>query len=101
MVVGSISLQFVAMCNQFIGQGASISNHLFGIGLPGGLTSLQQSGSNTSNSLGKFSSDNCFFNVKRKKTDIVVRAALAGWEDGIIHSFLKVGCPLRIFPEKD
>ena len=87
------------MCNQPVGQGTSVGNYLLGIGLPTGLTSLQQSGSNTGNGLEKFLSDNCF--VSRKETDIVVRAALASREYGVIHSFLKVGCLLRILLEKD
>jgi len=39
--------------------------------------------------------------MERKKTDIVVGATLACREDGIIDSFLKVGCLLGILPEKD
>ena len=51
VIVGSVRLQLVAMCNQSLGKGTGVSNHLLGVGLPGGLTSLQQSGSNTGNSL--------------------------------------------------
>lgn len=53
MVVSPIRLKLVALCNQFVGQGTSIGDHLFGVGLPGGLTGLQQSGSNTSDGLGE------------------------------------------------
>jgi hypothetical protein len=99
MVIGSVGLQLVAVRHQFIGQDTGVGDHLFGVCLPGGLASLQQSGSNTGNGLGEFLSDNCF--VKRKKTDVVMRAALACREDGIIHSLFKVGCLLRILPEED
>ena len=99
VVISSIGLQFVAMGHQFIGQRPGVGDHLFGICLPGGLTSLQQSGSNTGDGLWKLLSDNGF--IEWGMTNVVVGTALACREDSIIHSLLKVGCLLRIFPEED
>ena len=58
MVIGSIRLQLVAVRNQFIGQCTGVGDDLFSVCLPGGLAGLQQSGSDTSDSLRKFLSDN-------------------------------------------
>lgn len=40
VVVGPIRLKVVAIRNQFVGQGASVCDHLFGVRLPGWLTGL-------------------------------------------------------------
>jgi hypothetical protein len=100
VIVSSIRLKLVAKRNQFFGQGTSVGDHLLGVGLPGGLAGLEQSGSDAGDSLGrKVLSDNCF--TERKKTDVVVGAALACREHGIIYPFFKVGCLLGILPEED
>ena len=87
------------MRHQFTGQRLGVGDHLFSICLPGGLASLQQSGSNSGDGLGKFLSDNG--PIEWRKTNVVVGTALACREDGIIHPLFKVGCLLRILPEED
>ena len=85
MVVGPICLKLVAVRNQFVSQGASVRDHLLGVGLPGRLAGLKQGGSDTSDCLEKkFLSDNSV--MKRKG-----RTLLWGppWHAGNTASFTR------------
>ena len=53
MVVGSTSLELVAMGNKGVGESPRVSNDLLSVGLPRGIGDLLQSGGNGGDGLSK------------------------------------------------
>ena len=82
VVVRARSLELVALGDELLAEGLRVGDDLLGVGLPRRLGRLQQSGGNAGDG-------------------VVVRAALARGEDGVVDALLEVGSLLRVLAEED
>lgn len=82
MVISALGLEFVTLLNEFIGHGLSIENDLFGIGLPGRRSDLEESSCNGSDG-------------------VVMWSTLACREHGIVDSLLEVLGRFNVLAEED
>ena len=82
MVVGTRGLELVAASDELLAEGLRVRDDLLGVRLPRGLGRLQERGGNTSDG-------------------VVVRAALARGEDGLVDALLEVGSLVAVLAEED
>lgn len=82
MVVRARGLQLVAAGDELFTEGLRIRDNLLGIRLPCRLSRLQERGSDT-------------------RDGVVVRATLAGREDGVIDTLLEVGSLFGVLAEEN
>ena len=82
MVVRARSLELVALGDELLAEGLRVGDDLLGVRLPRRLGRLQERGRNAGDG-------------------VVVRAALAGGEDGLVDAPLEVGSLVTVLTEED
>ena len=82
MVVGARGLELVAARDELRAEGLRVRDDLLGVRLPRRLARLQERSRDT-------------------RDGVVVRAALARGEDGVVDALLEVGSLLRVLAEED
>lgn len=82
MVIRPARLQLISLLDELVRQRPCVGHDLFRVGFPGRVGSLLESGGDTGDG-------------------IVVRATLAGGEDGVVHALFEVGACGAVFAEED